>query len=85
MDGDREMVSRLLLVAMANQKRFVGGAHGGVITLRLECAQDMQRESAAWVCAARKRRDRHDDVDTSLVPSLLRKQIDVEITAGKVL
>ena len=64
---------------------FVGGAHGGVITLRLECAQDMQRESAAWVCAARKRRDRHDDVDTSLVPSLLRKQIDVEITAGKVL
>jgi hypothetical protein len=34
---------------------------------------------------ARKRRDRRDDVDTSLVPSLLRKQIDVEITAGKVL
>jgi len=28
---------------------------------------------------------RHDDVDTSLVPSLLRKQIDVEITTGKVL
>src|SRR4051812_16722973 len=33
----------------------------------------------------RKRRDRHDDVDTSLVPSLLRKQINVEITTGKVL
>jgi hypothetical protein len=47
----------------------------------------MQRESAAWVLRqdARKSRDRHDDVDTSLVPSLLRKQIDVEITAGKVL
>ena len=43
--------------------------------------------SAAWVCARMPANVaiRHDDVDTSLVPSLLRKQIDVEITTGKVL
>ncbi len=50
-------------------------------------AQDMQREFGRLGLRqdARKRRDRHDDVDTSLVPVLLRKQIDVEITAGNVL
>ena len=50
-------------------------------------AQDMQREFGrlGFAPGCPKRRDRHDDVDTSLVPSLLRKQIDVvaEMTAGQ--
>jgi hypothetical protein len=47
-------------------------------------AQDMQREFGR-LGLRQDGRDRHDDVDTGLVPPLLRKQIDVEITAGKVL
>jgi hypothetical protein len=42
MDGDREMVSRLLLVAMPAENALVGAAHGGVNTSRLERAQGVR-------------------------------------------
>jgi hypothetical protein len=45
MDGDREMVSRLPLVAMPAKNALVGAAHGGVITSELEHTQDMRRQS----------------------------------------
>jgi hypothetical protein len=45
MDGDREMVGRLLLVSMQDQTTPSWCHPGGVITSRMERAQDMQLQS----------------------------------------
>ena len=54
MDGDREMVGRLLLVPMQAKNALVGAAHGGVITSRLERAQEQGLGAAARAVLLRR-------------------------------